>query len=52
MRRRLPRGDGEVVIRERYDEVPPIQLNRELLDVGAREPAHQRRHGARQDGRA
>src|SRR5262249_4905312 len=26
-----PRGDGEVVIRERYGEVPPINLNRELV---------------------
>ncbi len=31
MRRRLPRTEGEVVIRERYGEVPPINLNRELL---------------------
>lgn len=31
MRRRLPRGEGDVVIRERYGEVPPINLNRELL---------------------
>ena len=31
MRRRLPRGD-EVEIRERYEEVPPINLNRELLE--------------------
>jgi hypothetical protein len=31
MRRRLPRGEGEVEIRERYGEVPPINLNRELL---------------------
>jgi NtrC-family two-component system sensor histidine kinase KinB len=31
MRRRLPRAEGEVVIRERYAEVPPIRLNRELL---------------------
>jgi NtrC-family two-component system sensor histidine kinase KinB len=30
LRRRLPRG-GEVEIRERYGEVPPINLNRELL---------------------
>lgn len=30
LRRRLPR-EGEVVIRERYGEVPPINLNRELL---------------------
>ena len=31
LRRRLPRGEGEVEIRERYGEVPPINLNRELL---------------------
>ncbi len=31
MRRRLPRAEGEVIIRERYEEVPPINLNRELL---------------------
>jgi len=31
IRRRVPRGEGEVVIRERYGEVPPINLNRELL---------------------
>ena len=31
MRRRLPRTEGDVVIRERYGEVPPINLNRELL---------------------
>jgi two-component system, NtrC family, sensor histidine kinase KinB len=31
MRRRLPHSEGEVVIRERYGEVPPINLNRELL---------------------
>jgi signal transduction histidine kinase len=31
MRRRLPRTEGEVIIRERYGEVPPINLNRELL---------------------
>jgi signal transduction histidine kinase len=30
--RRLPRGDGDVVIRERYEEVRPINLNRELLE--------------------
>jgi signal transduction histidine kinase len=32
VRRRLPRGDGEVVIRERYEEVRPINLNRELVE--------------------
>src|SRR5206468_678283 len=31
LRRRLPRSEGEVEIRERYGEVPPINLNRELL---------------------
>ena len=31
LRRRLPRTEGDVVIRERYGEVPPINLNRELL---------------------
>jgi len=30
--RRLPRGEGDVVIRERYDEVRPINLNAELLE--------------------
>jgi hypothetical protein len=32
VRRRVPQGDGHVVIRERYEEVPPINLNRELLE--------------------
>lgn len=32
VRRRLPQSAGEVVIRERYEEVPPINLNRELLE--------------------
>lgn len=32
VRRRLPQGDGRVELRERYDEVPPINLNRELLE--------------------
>jgi NtrC-family two-component system sensor histidine kinase KinB len=32
MRRRLPQGEGKVVVRERYEEVPPINLNRELLE--------------------
>lgn len=32
LRRRLPRGEGEVVIHERYDEVRPVNLNRELLE--------------------
>lgn len=31
MRLRLPHGEGEVTIRERYEEVPPVNLNRELL---------------------
>jgi signal transduction histidine kinase len=31
-RRRLPRGEGEVTIRERYEEVPPVNLNPELLE--------------------
>ncbi|HYM81768.1 MAG TPA: HAMP domain-containing sensor histidine kinase [Candidatus Limnocylindria bacterium] len=30
--KRMPRGDGEIVIRERYEEVRPINLNRELLE--------------------
>jgi len=32
VRRRVPQGDGHVVIHERYEEVPPINLNRELLE--------------------
>jgi signal transduction histidine kinase len=32
VRRRVPRGEGEVIIRERYEEVPPVNLNRELLE--------------------
>jgi signal transduction histidine kinase len=32
LRRRLPKGEGEVVIRERYDEVRPVNLNRELME--------------------
>jgi signal transduction histidine kinase len=31
-RRRLPRGDGEVSIRESYEEVEPVKLNSELLE--------------------
>jgi hypothetical protein len=31
LRRRLPRAEGDVSIRERYQDVPPVQLNRELL---------------------
>ncbi len=32
VRRRLPKSDGEVMIQERYDEVPPVNLNRELVE--------------------
>lgn len=32
MRRRLPRGDGEVLVEERYGEVPRLPCNRELLE--------------------
>uniref|UniRef100_A0A832I2B8 histidine kinase n=1 Tax=Eiseniibacteriota bacterium TaxID=2212470 RepID=A0A832I2B8_UNCEI len=32
VRKRLPGGGADVVIRERYDEVPPVNLNRELLE--------------------
>ena len=32
VRRRVPQRQGEVEIRERYEEVPPINLNRELLE--------------------
>jgi hypothetical protein len=31
-RRRLPQRPGEIEIRERYEEVPPINLNRELIE--------------------
>jgi hypothetical protein len=31
-RRRLPRASGEVVLRERYEDVPPVNLNPELLE--------------------
>ena len=31
-RRRLPQRQGEVELRERYEEVPPINLNRELIE--------------------
>ena len=31
-RRRLPRGEGEVEIHERYEEVEPVKLNAELLE--------------------
>lgn len=32
MRRRLPQSAGEVTIEERYAPVPPVSLNRELLE--------------------
>lgn len=32
VRRRIPQSRGVIEIRERYDEVPPINLNRELLE--------------------
>ena len=32
MRRRAPQSVGAVEVRERYEEVPPINLNRELLE--------------------
>lgn len=32
VRRRVPQTSGAVEIRERYEEVPPINLNRELLE--------------------
>ena len=32
VRKRLPQGGGETVIRERYEEVPPVNVNRELLE--------------------
>ncbi len=32
MRKRLPQGAGEIELRERYDEVPPVNLNPELLE--------------------
>lgn len=32
VRRRLPQGGGRVVLRERYEEVPPTNLNRELIE--------------------
>jgi len=31
MRKRLPQGGG-IVLRERYEEVPPVNLNRELME--------------------
>lgn len=32
VRRRLPRDSGDVGIREHYEDVPPVNLNRELLE--------------------
>ncbi len=32
MRKRLPQGAGEIELRERYDDVPPVNLNAELLE--------------------
>ena len=32
VRRRIPEGDGEIEIRERYEDVPPVNVNRELLE--------------------
>ncbi len=32
IRRRLPRGGADIEIRERYDEVPPVNMNRELVE--------------------
>jgi two-component system, NtrC family, sensor histidine kinase KinB len=32
VRRRLPHREGQVEIRERYEEVPPININRELVE--------------------
>jgi len=32
MQRRLPRSAGEVVVEERYEEVPPVHLSPELLE--------------------
>jgi len=32
VRRRVPQAQGAVELRERYEEVPPINLNRELLE--------------------
>src|SRR5215831_4708090 len=32
VRRRTPQAQGSVEVRERYEEVPPINLNRELLE--------------------
>ena len=32
VRRRLPQDESRVVLRERYEDVPPINLNRELIE--------------------
>ncbi|MFN8588348.1 MAG: HAMP domain-containing sensor histidine kinase [Candidatus Eisenbacteria bacterium] len=32
MRRRVTRRDGGIELRERYEEVPPVNLNRELIE--------------------
>jgi two-component system, NtrC family, sensor histidine kinase KinB len=32
VRRRLPHDESRVVLRERYEDVPPINLNRELIE--------------------
>lgn len=32
VRRRLPHDEGRIVMRERYEEVPPINLNAELVE--------------------
>jgi hypothetical protein len=32
VRRRLPQDESRVVLRERYEDVPPINLNRELVE--------------------
>jgi hypothetical protein len=32
VRRRLPRGGRDIEIRERYEEVPPVNMNRELVE--------------------
>jgi hypothetical protein len=32
VRRRVPQRQGDIEIRERYEEVPPINLNRELIE--------------------
>jgi signal transduction histidine kinase len=32
MRRRLPAGGADIEVRERYEDVPPVNLNRELVE--------------------